>query len=82
MKTHADTRLPLTSWKNETEEVSWHNPQDIKDRYSNASFLDDNIVFFNIKGKHYRLRVQVDYEREIVIVKWIGTHAEYTKKYC
>lgn len=32
---------------------------------------------FNIKGNDYRLVVAVDYEKSIVWIKWIGTHADY-----
>ena len=33
--------------------------------------------YFNIKGNDYRLVVAIDYEKGIVWIKWIGTHAEY-----
>ncbi len=38
----------------------------------------DRIVF-NIKGNDYRLVVAVDYEKQIVWIKWIGTHRAYDK---
>jgi mRNA interferase HigB len=47
--------------------------------YSNASFLEDNRVVFNIKGNDYRLIVHFDYLRKIVRIKFIGTHAQYDK---
>jgi mRNA interferase HigB len=81
-KKYADIRAPLNAWINEVEEALWNSPQDIKKRFANASFLEENIIFFNIKGNHYRLRVQVDYQLKIVVIEWIGPHAEYTKKYC
>ena len=34
-------------------------------------------MVFNIKGNDYRLVVAIDYEKGIVWIKWIGTHAEY-----
>ena len=36
-------------------------------------------VVFNIKGNAYRLVAAVDYQRQIVFIKWIGTHAQYDK---
>ena len=42
--------------------------------------LGDNVVIFNVKGNHYRLEVQLRYNTHIVIVRWAGTHAEYTKR--
>jgi mRNA interferase HigB len=43
-------------------------------------FLKENYVIFNIKGNSYRLVVKVAYNSQTVLVKWIGTHAEYDKK--
>jgi mRNA interferase HigB len=34
---------------------------------------------FNIKGNAYRLVAAIDYQREIVFIKWLGTHAEYDR---
>ena len=81
MQMHADVREQINAWIAEVEGVSWITPQDIKDRYSSASFLPGNIVIFNIKGGTYRLEVEVAYKTGHVIVKWAGTHAEYDKRY-
>lgn len=79
---HPISRGNVTAWLKEAEEASWQTPQEIKDRYKTASFLDGNKIFFNINGNHYRLLVKIDYARQILMIEWIGTHAEYTKKYC
>jgi mRNA interferase HigB len=38
----------------------------------------DRIVF-NIKGNDRRPVVAVDFEKRIVWIKWIGTHADYDR---
>lgn len=77
---HADVRGQLDAWRDEVERESWQTPQDIKRRYKSADFLADNRVIFNIKGNSYRLAVQVRYRNGLVVIEWIGTHAEYSKK--
>lgn len=77
---HADIRGQLDAWRNEVECETWQTPQDIKRRYKSVDFLADNRVIFNIKGNSYRLVVQVRYRGGIVLIEWIGTHAEYSKK--
>ena len=76
---HAYIRGPLNAWIFEVEEANWSGPADIKARYPSASFLNDNRVMFNIKGNAYRIETKVSYEIAVVLVRRIGTHAEYSK---
>ena len=78
-KNHTDIVSQLSAWIAEAKEAEWATPNDIKVRYVSASFLSDNRVVFNIKGNKYRLDTKVYYERQIIIVKRIGTHTEYNK---
>ena len=78
---HPDTRSWIENWISDVQNANWQNTQDVKDRYSSASFLAERIVIFNVKGKRYRLEVQIAYNTKKVIVKWAGTHAEYSKRY-
>lgn len=77
---HADARRALDAWRSEVERAHWAGPQDLKDRFSTASFLGENRVSFNIKGNSYRLVVKVLFRNGIVFMEWGGTHAEYDKK--
>lgn len=76
---HADARTPLDVWRREVEAAQWKTPQDIKNRYRHADFLANDKVIFNIKGNSYRLVVVVKYSMGMVVVQWVGTHAEYDK---
>lgn len=78
-KGHADAKKALDAWFHEAESNNWETPQDIKNRYRSADFLAGNRVIFNIKGNHYRLVVKVRYQNGIVLIEWVGTHAEYSK---
>jgi mRNA interferase HigB len=44
-----------------------------------ASFLANNRVVFNIKGNDYRLVVAVHYNRTIMFIRFVGTHAQYDR---
>lgn len=77
---HSDARAWIENWIADTEAARWLTPQDIKNSYASASFLSNRIVIFNVKGNRYRLEVQVAYNAGVVIVKWAGTHANYTKR--
>jgi len=78
-ESHKDCEQQILGWIAEAKEAKWMTPNDIGARYLSASFLADNRVIFNIKGNKYRLDTKVYYQRQIVIVKRIGTHAEYNR---
>lgn len=77
---HADARAWIENWIADVEAAQWRTPQDIKNLYASASFLSSGIVIFNVKGNRYRLEVRVAFNSGTVIVRWAGTHAEYTKR--
>ena len=72
-------RAALDSWFHEAVRAEWKSPADVRTSYRNASIVGPDRVVFNIKGNAYRLVVAVDYGRQIVFIKWIGTHADYDK---
>lgn len=77
---HADARQWIEAWLSEVEDSSWATPTDIKRRYAAASILEGNQVIFNVKGNTYRLEATVAYKTGVVVVTWIGTHAEYDRR--
>ncbi|WOG27946.1 type II toxin-antitoxin system HigB family toxin [Endozoicomonas sp. 8E] len=52
-----------------------------KKRYRSAGFISDNRLIFNIKGNDYRLIVKVAYRKGIVLIEWVGTHANYDQSH-
>ena len=76
---HADVRSQIDAWICEVEDAEWLTPNDIKARFPSASFLPSSRVVFNLKGNHYRLDTKANYKNQIVLIKRIGTHAEYDK---
>jgi mRNA interferase HigB len=72
-------KAALDAWYSEVDSAAWRSSQDVKRAYANASILDSGRIVFNIKGNSYRLIVAVDYQRQIVFVKWLGSHREYDR---
>jgi mRNA interferase HigB len=77
---HANARGALRAWVDDVECSIWKTPQDVKARYSSASFLAGNVVIFNIRGNKFRLEVRVAYAPGVVRVLDVSTHAEYDKR--
>ena len=76
---HPDSEQQLKSWYQETLKADWAGPNQIKLAYPSASFLADNRVVLNIKGNRYRLIVKINYDYQMIWIRFFGTHAEYDK---
>ncbi len=60
--------------------AQWVGPTDVKAEFgATVDFLADNRLVFDIAGNRYRLIVHVAYRYKRVLIKFIGTHAEYDK---
>lgn len=76
---HPPAGEPLRSWYAIASRARWKNPADIKAVYRHASFLPGNRVVFNIKGNDYRLIVAIQYDRGLMYIRFVGTHAQYDR---
>ena len=76
---HPQAEIPLRAWYAEASRADWRSPTDVKAAYRNASFLPGNRVIFNIKGNDYRLVVAVHFNRGMMFIRFVGTHAEYDR---
>lgn len=79
-KKHANAKPALDAWREEARAANWTSFHDIKKRYGSADHISEQRVIFNIKGNDYRLVVRVRYRNGIVVIEWVGTHAEYDKQ--
>jgi mRNA interferase HigB len=69
----------LNEWYHFCSKQIWKTPQDIKDMLINVSFIASDRVVFNIKGNDYRIICAFDYPRQVMFIKFIGTHKEYDR---
>lgn len=76
---HAASQQQLKSWYQETSNAEWKSPKEIKKEYPSASFLENNRIVFNIKGNTYRLIIKINYDYQMIWIRFIGTHAQYDK---
>jgi len=76
---HSDCEQQLKAWYQEAENSNWKNLNEMKNDFPSASILKDNRVCFNIKGNNYRLIVKINFDYQMMWIRFIGTHAEYDK---
>lgn len=77
-KKHGDSLVALDNWYKVASKAHWTNLIDVQSVFPKAEAVG-NFTVFNIKGNKYRLIVSIDYERQLIYIKYILTHAEYSK---
>lgn len=76
---YSDSEVSLRAWYHDAKTVEWKNSNELKKHYKNASIVGDGRVVFNIKSNDYRLVVAIDYESQVIFIRFIGTHKQYDK---
>ncbi len=69
----------LNEWYHFCYKQKWSTPQDIKNMLRNVSFVYHDRVVFNVKGNEYRVICAIDYPRQAMFIKFVGTHKEYDR---
>jgi len=77
-KNHADCEEALSNWYKVASKAIWINLVEIQQVFPKAESVG-NLTVFNIKGNKYRLIVSIDYQGQLIYIKYILTHAEYDK---
>ena len=76
---HNDCEQQLKAWFQEASKAEWTTHNEIKSDYPSASIVGNDRIVFNIKGNAYRLIVKINFDYQMVLIRFIGTHAEYDK---
>ena len=71
---------PIRVWFAVVSKARWQSPKDIKRQFgTSVDFVGDNRLIFDLGGNKYRLIVHESYKFGRVLVKFIGTLAEYDR---
>ena len=76
---HADAVKAIQKFIDIVEEAQWQNFFDIKSDFNSVDYVSNGRYVFDIKGNKYRLIAVVVFIGEVFTVRFIGTHAEYSK---
>lgn len=75
---HPDAENALYSWYSVASKAQWRNLVEVQATYPHAEAVK-NFTVFNIKGNKYRLIVDIIYPSQRIYIKYVLTHAEYSK---
>ncbi|WP_167619096.1 type II toxin-antitoxin system HigB family toxin [Maribellus sediminis] len=83
VRDNVQSKKAFETWLSIVKRADWNSPQNIVRTFNSADILGkgSNRVVFNIGGNKYRIICQYYFGKQKVhlFIKWIGTHAFYTK---
>ena len=83
IRKNTQSKVSFENWFSILKRADWNNPKEIISTFNQADILGNGSerVVFNIGGNKYRMicRYHFGINQIHLFIKWIGTHAEYTK---
>lgn len=80
VQSNAQALKPLNNWIQKVQAANWRSHADVIATFGpSAVYLKDSRYKFKIGGNKYRLITIVSFIGESVIIRFVGTHAEYDK---
>ena len=76
---HTTAETALEEWYQKTKKAEWTCFADMKKTFNSVDSVGNQHYVFNIKGNDYHLIVVVKFMIKTVLIRFIGTHAEYDK---
>lgn len=76
---HPAARVALQDWVENVKKAEWQSFADIKKTFNSVDYVGNQHYVFNIKGNDFRLVAVVKFTVRFVLIRFIGTHAEYDK---
>ena len=74
-----DSEQYLKTWYNTAMNSDWKSPADVIQTYADASILKNSRIVFNIEGNSYKMITKLNYEKQWIFIRFIGSHKEYDK---
>lgn len=78
-KRHRVAISPLRKWWRDVSSSNWRSPLDAQQKMTGVRSLGHGRLLFNIGGGNYRVVADVDYVRQELTIRFVGTHAQYDK---
>ena len=74
-----DVEVALEEWYHKTKRAEWTCFADMKKTFKSVDNVGNQHYVFNIRGNNYRLVVVIKFTIKTVLIRFIGTHADYDK---
>lgn len=72
-------KTALQDWVEKVKKANWSSLPDMKKTFNSVDYVGNQHYVFNIKGNDFRVVAVVKFTVKFVLIRFIGTHAEYDK---
>jgi mRNA interferase HigB len=76
---HPEAKVALERWYRFVRGARWTSTDEIQKAAPKCKVLNRECVRFEVTGGKYRLLAAFDFGRQVVFVKFVGTHPEYDR---
>jgi mRNA interferase HigB len=77
---HPQSRNPLAAWEQAIKQTDYRSFHELKWTFPSVDYVNHRYAIFNIGGNKYRLIAEIDYSANVINIKRIWTHAEYSMR--
>ena len=77
---HPHSRKPLSAWEQAVKQTDYKSFNELKRTFPSVDYVYHRYTIFDIGGNKYRLITEIDYSANVVNVKRVWTHAEYSMR--
>ena len=67
----------LLEWYKKTKQSEWSDFRELKETFSTADYVGNDLYVFNIRGNNYRLIARIFFSIRTIFIRFIGTHKQY-----
>lgn len=79
-RAHPHSRNPLSAWEQAISQTDYRSFNELKRTFPSVDYVHHRYTIFDISGNKYRLISEIDYSANVVNVKRVWTHAEYSMR--
>lgn len=76
---HPQSKQPLVLWEKITSNSNYQYFSHLKETFPKAD-VHHLYTIFDIAGNKYRLITKIDYQAQVIMIKQVWTHAEYSMR--
>ncbi len=80
-RTYPTARKPFARFLEIAKEADWPHFPAVKESFPAADYASETkTIIFDIGGNKFRLTAAIDFEKQILNIEHVMTHAEYERK--